>query len=92
MIEVVVASQLHRFFSALKDRTLSVEAKTAAEAIRAVNDLAPGFADYVLDERGVLRRHVSLFIGEEMVIDREQLSDAVPAGGTLFVLQALSGG
>jgi hypothetical protein len=92
MIEVVVASQLHRFFPVLKDRTLSVEAKTVAEAIRAVNQLAPGFSDYVLDERGALRRHVAVFIGDEMVIDRKGLSDPVPDGGTLSVFQALSGG
>lgn len=92
MIEVVVASQLFRFFPMLKDRTLNVEAKTAAEAIRAVNELAPGFSDYVLDERGVLRRHVAVFIGEDMVIDRQKLSDPVPDGGTLSVFQALSGG
>lgn len=92
MIHVVVASQLYRFFPALKDRVLTVQATTAAEAIRAVNDLAPGFSDYVVDERGMLRRHVSVFIGEEMVIDREKLSDAVPPGQTVFVFQALSGG
>ena len=92
MIQVVVASQLFRFFPVLKDRTLTVEATTAAEAIRAVNDIAPGFSDYVLDERGTLRRHVSVFVGEEMIIDRETLSDPVPEGGTVFVFQALSGG
>ena len=92
MIRVVIASQLHRFFPALKDRTLTVDAATASAAIRAVNELAPGFADYVIDERGALRRHVSVFIGEDMVIDRERLSDRVPEGGTVFVFQALSGG
>ena len=92
MIQVIVASQLFRFFPMLKDRTLTVEATTVAEAIRAVNALAPGFSDYVLDERGSLRRHVSVFIGEDMVIDREKLTDPLPSGGTLFVFQALSGG
>jgi hypothetical protein len=92
MIEVVIASQLRRFFPMLKDQPLRVEAKTAAEAILAVNAFAPNFSDYVLDERGALRRHVAVFIGEEMVIDRQSLADPIPDGGTLFVLQALSGG
>jgi molybdopterin synthase sulfur carrier subunit len=92
MIQIVVANQLLRFFPSLKDRQLAVEATTAAEAIRAVDLIAPGFADYVLDERGSLRRHVSVFIGEEMVIDRQSLSDRIPPGGTVYVFQALSGG
>jgi hypothetical protein len=92
MVEVVVANQLLRFFPALKDRTLTVEAATAADAIRAVDALAPGFADYVIDERGALRRHVSVFIGEELIIDRQALSDRVQAGATMYVFQALSGG
>jgi molybdopterin synthase sulfur carrier subunit len=57
-----------------------------------VDALSPGFLDYVLDERGALRRHVSVFIGEDMVIDRDRLSDRVADGGTVFVFQALSGG
>jgi hypothetical protein len=92
MVQVVLASQLHRFFPKLEDRTLTVDAGTAGEALRGVNALSPGFLDYVLDERGALRRHVSVFIGEEMVIDRERLSDPVPEGGTVYVFQALSGG
>jgi sulfur-carrier protein len=92
MVQVVVANQLLRFFPGLVGRPLSVEAGTAAEAIRAVDAIAPGFSDYVLDERGALRRHVSLFVGEEMLIDRQALSDRIPPGGTLHVFQALSGG
>ena len=92
MVEVVVAKQLLRFFPALQDRSLSVEAATARDAVRAVDALAPGFSDYVLDERGALRRHVSVFIGEEMVIDRESLSDRIEPGSVLYIFQALSGG
>jgi sulfur-carrier protein len=92
MIEVIVANQLLRFFPALKGRKLVVEAATAAEALRAIDALAPGFADYVVDERGALRQHVSLFVGEEMVLDRRALSDRIPQGGALYIFQALSGG
>jgi hypothetical protein len=47
---------------------------------------------YVGDETGRLRRHVNVFIGEEPICDRESLGDAVPPGGEIFILQALSGG
>ena len=92
MIQVIIANQLLRFFPKLKDRSISVEGATAAEVIRAVDALAPGFAGYVVDERGALRRHVSVFIGEELVIDRQRLSDPIEPGKTLYVFQALSGG
>jgi len=92
MIQVIIADQLLRFFPKLKGTNISVEGTTAAEVIRAVDTLAPGFSDYVVDERGALRRHVSVFIGDELVIDRQTLSDPIEPGGTLYVFQALSGG
>ena len=92
MIQVIIADQLLRFFPKLKGTSISVEGATAAEVIRAVDALAPGFSDYVVDERGALRRHVSVFIGDELVIDRQRLSDPIEPGGTLYVFQALSGG
>jgi molybdopterin converting factor small subunit len=47
---------------------------------------------YVLDDQGRLREHMSIFVNGEQVRDRAGLSDAVPAGGFVDVIQALSGG
>lgn len=76
----------------LENRAIRVPAGSVAEVLRAVNEIAPGFTDYVLDERGALRRHVSLSVNNTLVIDRKTLSDHVPEDGTLYVFQALSGG
>ena len=59
------------------------------DAAFAGNERARG---YVLDEQGALRRHMIVFINGEMIRDRERLSDAVPEGGEVYVMQALSGG
>ncbi len=83
---------LYRFFPALENRAINVPAGPVAEILRAVNALAPGFTDYVLDERGALRRHVYLSINDTVVVDRKTLTDYVPEDGTLFIFQALSGG
>ena len=83
---------LYRFFPMLEKRTISVPAGSVAEVLQAVNDIAPGFTDYVLDERGAVRRHVSLSINNTGVVDKKTLSDRVPDEGTLFIFQALSGG
>ena len=89
---VEMTSHLFRFFPALENRTISVPAGSVAEVLRAVNDIAPGFTNYVLDERGALRRHVKLSINDTLVVDRQALSDRVPEDGTVYIFQALSGG
>jgi len=83
---------LYRFFPALENRTITVPAGSVAEVLRAVNDIAPGFTDYVLDDHGALRRHVRLSVNDTIVVDRKTLSDRVPDDGTVYIFQALSGG
>jgi hypothetical protein len=92
MPTIEMTQHLYRFFPALKNRTIRVPAGSVAEILRAVNEIAPGFTDYVLDERGALRRHVNLCVDDAVVIDRKTLSDRVPDDGTLYIFQALSGG
>jgi molybdopterin converting factor small subunit len=52
----------------------------------------PLLRSYVLDEQGRLRRHVNVFVGGRMVVDRRGLTDPVGPGDSIYVLQALSGG
>jgi hypothetical protein len=92
MPTVEITRHLFRFFPALENRTISVPAGSVAEVLRAVDTIAPGFTDYVLDERGALRRHVNLSINDTVVVDRQTLSDRVPEDGTVYIFQALSGG
>lgn len=92
MATVQMTPHLFRFFPMLENRTVKVPAGSVAEILRAVNDIAPGFTDFVLDERGALRRHVNISVNDTLVIDRKTLSDHVPDNGTLYIFQALSGG
>lgn len=89
---VQMTRHLYRFFPQLEKRTITVPAGSVADVLRAVNAIAPGFTDYVLDEQGALRRHVNLSINDTVVIDRKTLSDRVPDDGTVYIFQALSGG
>ena len=92
MVTVEMTSHLFRFFPVLEHRTINVPAGSVAEVLRAVDAIAPGFTDYVLDERGALRRHVNLSIDNNVLVDRKTLSDRVPENGTVYIFQALSGG
>lgn len=92
MPRVEITRHLHRFFPALQRGGIEVEPGSVAEVLRAVERIAPGFTDYVLDERGALRRHVALSVDGRIVVDRETLSDRVAEGATVHVFQALTGG
>jgi hypothetical protein len=92
MVHVQLTSHLHTFFPALAGEDLVVAGATVAEVVREVDRRAPGFAFYVCDERGRLRPHVNVFVGQERVLDRDKLSDPVDADARVFILQALSGG
>jgi hypothetical protein len=52
----------------------------------------PALRGYVVDERGVLRKHMVVFVDGRQIVDREQLSDRVDPESELYVMQALSGG
>lgn len=92
MPRVEMTQHLYQFFPQLKNRIITVPSGTVAEALIAINEIAPGFCDYVLDEHGVLRRHVNLSINDTIVIDKIKLSDHVPVDATIYIFQSLSGG
>ncbi|HMS18000.1 MAG TPA: MoaD/ThiS family protein [Planctomycetota bacterium] len=89
---VEFTSHLEAFFPKLAGRRVSVEGRTVADVVSALEALAPGFAFYVCDEVGRLRQHVNIFVGDERVRDRATLSDPVEADARVLILQALSGG
>jgi len=87
-----MTTHLFRFFPILENQELTVPAGSVAEVLHAVDAISPGFCDYVLDERGALRRHVNVSINDTIVIDRKALSDHVGDDATVYIFQALSGG
>ncbi|HEY7884802.1 MAG TPA: MoaD/ThiS family protein [Cellvibrionaceae bacterium] len=92
MPTVEMTSHLYRFFPQLEDRTLTTPTGSVAEVLHAINEHAPGFTDYILNEQGALRRHVKLCINDTIVIDRKNLTDRVQEEDRVFIFQALSGG
>jgi hypothetical protein len=92
MPKVELTRHLFSFFPHLEGREISVEATTLREVVSEMEKIAPGFSFYVCDERGRLRTHVNMFIGEERAQDRATLSDPVGPDARVFIMQALSGG
>ena len=72
--------------------TVDVEGTTVREVLDRVFAANPRLRGYIVDERGVLRKHMSVFVDGAQLIDRETLSDPVTASSEIYVMQALSGG
>jgi len=87
---VKFTSHLQKFFPGLSSQ--EVEGATVAEIVCALDQRYPGLAAYIVDERGTLRKHVNIFINEDLIHDRATLSDPVQAEQRVFIFQALSGG
>jgi len=92
MARVELTRHLFQFFPALEGKELLVDQGTVADVVAQMERLAPGFAFYVCDERGRLRRHVNIFVDDAMLVDRARLSDIVGPTSRVFIMQALSGG
>lgn len=92
VVQVHLTRHLFTFFPQLDGQALDVEATDVAGVVRALEARAPGIGFYLCDELGRLRPHVNVFIGKDIIRDRRHLSDAVPTGATVSILQALSGG
>jgi hypothetical protein len=81
---------LRRFFPTLE--ATDVPGATVRELLDELERRHPGFASYVVDETGRLRRHVNVFVGDEPLRDRERQSDPLAPDQRIFIMQALSGG
>jgi sulfur-carrier protein len=92
MARVELTRHLFSFFPVLEGRDLTVEAGSVADVVRALDQLAPGIGFYICDERGRLRRHVNVFVDDQMIADRGRLSDRVGPDSRVLIMQALSGG
>ena len=90
MAVVKFTPNLKRFFPDLCE--VEVEGTTVADVVAAVDARWEGLADYIIDERGALRKHVNIFIGEDLINDKQGLSDAVSQNTRVYIMQALSGG
>jgi molybdopterin converting factor small subunit len=67
---------------------LEATGATVGEALRQLERAHPRLAGWVLDERGGLRRHVSVFVNDELAVP----DTALAAGDEVHIVPAISGG
>lgn len=90
MATIRFTPHLRRFFDIPTE--LDSAAATVAGLLMELDARWPGFAFYVADERGALRKHVAIWVDGEQVQDPATLSDALRPDSSVTILQALSGG
>ena len=90
MAHVKFTPNLTRFFPDLC--ACDIEATNVADIVSAVDQRWRGLGDYIVDEQGALRKHVNIFVGDELIRDKQTLSDEVSADTEIYIMQALSGG
>ncbi|MES2070829.1 MAG: MoaD/ThiS family protein [Pseudomonadota bacterium] len=89
MPKITFTQQLSRFTEVPEVEAGAGSLRELMEAAFAVN---PRLRDYVLDEQGHLRKHVTVFVDGLRVREHVRLDQALSAGSKVYVLQALSGG
>jgi sulfur carrier protein ThiS len=88
-VTVTFAPQLQRHVACPAQRLV---AATLGEALHAAFRAAPLIQSYVLDEQGNVRKHVAVFVNNQMIANRQNLSMPLAADDAITVIQALSGG
>lgn len=91
MAKVRFTAALKRFYPKLQEEE-NVPGTKISEVLAAIDEKYPGIIDYVVDEEGALRKHVNIFLREELIKDKLTLSDPVAEQDEVLIYQALSGG
>jgi sulfur-carrier protein len=90
MIHVVLPTQLDSYTGG--QRELHLDSGGTVPLSRVIDQLEAryrGLAFRIVDEHGRIRRHIAIFVGEELV---RTLTVEVPDGGRVQIVGALSGG
>lgn len=90
MVQVNFTSHLEVFFPTLKSQ--QIIAVTLSELFFELNQLYPGLSSYLLEDNGVIRKHVNVFLDGVLVENKSNLNVSIIEVSEIFILQALSGG
>ncbi len=71
---------------------LNVSASTVGQALVQLEQNHPGVYRSVCDETGAVRRHVHLFVNDDLLRGERNFDTPLNSGDTLFIMPAVSGG
>ncbi len=89
MINVAFTDNIQRHVECPACAVIGSSVREVLDAVFESNQKARG---YVLDDTGAVRKHMTVFVNGAQIKDRTKLSDPVPDGASVYIMQALSGG
>lgn len=89
MVTVEFASSLRRHVECAPQ---TVAAGSLRAVLEAALQAAPALGHYVFDDQRCIRKHVAVFINQDLVQDRRHLEQPLQTGDRVLVIQALTGG
>lgn len=92
LITVELPKALCSFADDKSSLVLDEPCKTVGEALAALGRKSPAALDRIMDEQGVVRRHVNIFVNGENIRFLDGLTTPASDGATILVLAAVSGG
>jgi sulfur-carrier protein len=78
--------------SLIPDAPVDVAGGTVGDALERVFAEHAQLRGYVLDEQGLLRKHVCIFLDGERLANEVALAAPLASASEIYVMQALSGG
>ena len=89
MVTVEFAASLRRHVECAPQQVPPGSLRGVLEAALAA---APELAHYVFDDQRAVRKHVAVFVNQQMQRERGKLDQPVREGDHVLVIQALTGG
>ena len=71
---------------------LPLRARSVRDALAEIEALQPSLYRNVCDERGIVRRHLNVFVNDDHIRDLDGIDTALVPGDVLTILPAVSGG
>lgn len=71
---------------------VTVPAATVGELVQALESAYPGMRDRLLDDKGLVRRFVNIFVGDEDIRFLKQLDTPLADGADVSIVPAIAGG
>lgn len=71
---------------------VTVPAATVGELVQALESAYPGIRDRLLDDKGLVRRFVNIFVADEDIRFLKQLDTPLADGADVSIVPAIAGG
>jgi molybdopterin synthase sulfur carrier subunit len=91
-VTVRIPSYLAAFADGRNSIVVHAASPTTGGVLQALWSLHPALRDRILDEKGEVRQHINIFVGEESIRFASGLATPAPDGSEILIVPAVSGG